>query len=83
MTKSLEEQGGNGNTEVARMAPWAGLYQNLQDAITTRSTRPPQDDMNDVLLNTEIAEKAVFHRNSVTRGFRSIPVTFAPGGRAT
>ncbi len=43
------------------MAAWGGLYQHLHDAITARSTQPPQDDMIDVLLNAEIdGEKLPF-----------------------
>ena len=51
----------NGETEEARMGAWGGLYQHLHDAITARSTQPPQDDMIDVLLNAEIdGEKLPF-----------------------
>ena len=53
----------NGETEEARMGAWGGLYQHLHDAITARSTQPPQDDMIDVLLNAEIdGEKLPFRR---------------------
>ena len=44
----------NGDTEEARMGAWGGLYQHLHDAVSARSTQPPQDDMIDVLLNAEI-----------------------------
>jgi cytochrome P450 len=51
----------NGDTEEARMGAWGGLYQHLFDAITARSTQPPQDDMIDVLLNAVIdGEKLPF-----------------------
>ena len=51
----------NGITEEARMAAWGGLYQHLHEAITARTTQPPEDDMIDVLLNTEIdGEKLQF-----------------------
>jgi cytochrome P450 len=51
----------NGETEEARMGAWGGLYQHLHDAITARTTQPPQDDMIDVLLNAEIdGEKLPF-----------------------
>jgi cytochrome P450 len=51
----------NGDTEDARMAAWGGLYQHLHDAVTARTTRPPRDDMIDVLLNAEIdGEKLQF-----------------------
>ncbi|WP_445170416.1 cytochrome P450 [Mycolicibacterium sp. Dal123E01] len=51
----------NGDTEDARMAAWGGLYQHLHEAITARTTQPSQDDMIDVLLNTEIdGEKLQF-----------------------
>lgn len=44
----------NGQTNDARMAAWAGLYQHLHDAISARSTQPARDDMIDVLLAAEI-----------------------------
>jgi cytochrome P450 len=51
----------NGDTEDARMAAWGGLYQHLHDAVTARTTRPPRDDLIDVLLNAEIdGEKLQF-----------------------
>ena len=51
----------NGDTEQARMAAWGGLYQHLHDAVSARTTQPPQDDMIDVLLNAEIdGEKLPF-----------------------
>jgi len=57
----LTDTGLNGDTEEARGAAWGGLYQHLNDAITARTTQPPQDDMIDVLLNTEIdGEKLQF-----------------------
>ncbi len=51
----------NGETEGARMAAWGGLFQHLHDAVSARSTRPPRDDMIDVLLTAEIdGEKLPF-----------------------
>lgn len=51
----------NGETEEARMAAWAGLYQHLHNAVTTRAGQPAQDDMIDVLLGAEIdGEKLPF-----------------------
>lgn len=44
----------NGDTEESRMAAWGGLYQHIQDAVTTRTKQSPQDDMIDVLLGAEI-----------------------------
>jgi len=44
----------NGHTEEARMAAWGGLYRHLHDAVTARTSRPPRDDMIDVLRNAEI-----------------------------
>jgi cytochrome P450 len=44
----------NGDTEEGRMAAWGGLYQHIHDAVSARTTRPPQDDMIDVLLSAEI-----------------------------
>jgi cytochrome P450 len=51
----------NGDTEETRMAAWGGLYQHLHDAVSARTTQPPQDDMIDVLLSAEIdGEKLPF-----------------------
>jgi cytochrome P450 len=51
----------NGETEEARMAAWAGLYQHLHDAVTARTTQARRDDMIDVLLTAEIdGEKLPF-----------------------
>lgn len=51
----------NGQTEEARMAAWAGLYQHLHDAVSARIDAPPKDDMVDVLLGAEIdGEKLEF-----------------------
>ncbi|WP_102143371.1 cytochrome P450 [Mycobacterium hubeiense] len=51
----------NGDTEDARMAAWGGMYQHLHDAISARTSQPPQDDMIDVLLSAEIdGEKLSF-----------------------
>ncbi len=51
----------NGASEDARMAAWGGLYQHIHDAVSARTSQPPQDDMIDVLLNAEIdGEKLEF-----------------------
>jgi cytochrome P450 len=51
----------NGETEESRMTAWGGLYQHLHDAVSIRTTEPPQDDMIDVLLSAEIdGEKLPF-----------------------
>jgi cytochrome P450 len=51
----------NGATEDARMAAWGSLYQHIHDAVSARTSQPPQDDMIDVLLNAEIdSEKLDF-----------------------
>ncbi|MCT7657512.1 cytochrome P450 [Mycobacterium deserti] len=44
----------NGDTDETRMGAWGSLYQHLHDAVSTRTTQPPRDDMIDVLLNAEI-----------------------------
>jgi cytochrome P450 len=52
----------NGDTEEARGAAWAGMYQHLHDAISARTIQPPRDDMIDVLLGAEIdGEKLPFN----------------------
>ncbi|KUH93452.1 cytochrome P450 [Mycobacterium sp. IS-1556] len=51
----------SGDTEEARMAANAGLYQHLHRAMTARTAQPPRDDMIDVLLSAEIdGEKLPF-----------------------
>ena len=51
----------NGDTEESRMAAWGVLYQHIHDAVTSRTTQPPRDDIIDVLLGAEIdGEKLPF-----------------------
>jgi cytochrome P450 len=51
----------NGESEQARVAAWGSLYQHIHDAVSARTTAPPQDDMIDVLLSAEIdGEKLPF-----------------------
>jgi cytochrome P450 len=51
----------SGDTDEARMAAWAGLYEHLSEVVSARTTQPPKDDMIDVLLTAEIdGEKLAF-----------------------
>ncbi len=51
----------SGDTDEARVAAWAGLYEHLSDVVSARTTQPPKDDMIDVLLKAKIdGEKLAF-----------------------
>jgi cytochrome P450 len=49
----------NGASEDIRMLAWAGLYQHIHDAVTSRIGQPARGDMIDILLAAEIDGEAL------------------------